>query len=271
MGSDESSSQSIPNAWMGSTPGHPFWLLPLELIQKILPQGGTPEHLTGPENLHNRVSAYREEYDSGTSSKLDEYYALSGWRDLYQYQPDAMPEQFLEIRPWWDIYGYNWMEAGIAFKELCFVSTPSFDAEKCKYHLGLDRWGSHSISYWSHSWTQDGHDENRMNAMEDAVVKDHEPVGSQAGALKDGVHNGAEEKSNEGSTEEPHHKSAAAELNNLIDMEAKHVTAKLEQLSNKKAEDTKSQYAERASLETNHVKRSHEDSSPLPGINKPIK
>ena len=70
MGTDPQSHHSIPNAWMASTPGHPFWLLPRQKIAYDLPTasssgGGFPEFLTGPIQLFHTLNEYRERFHSG--------------------------------------------------------------------------------------------------------------------------------------------------------------------------------------------------------------
>lgn len=160
MGTDEGFSQSLPNAWMASTPGHPFWVLPLESCAEHINSGWTPEGLTGPGALFDQVKVFQEEFDDGKGTKLDEHYAKSGWRHLYKQSTEktlAPPPQFVEILPFWEIYPYSWERDGQMYRDVCWVSEPTFNAKKCKLLLGLDHWESHSITYWSHSWSASGH------------------------------------------------------------------------------------------------------------------
>ncbi|KAK3168080.1 hypothetical protein OEA41_004526 [Lepraria neglecta] len=83
MGTDEDFPHSIPNAWMASTPSHPFWLLPLESIKDNIYSGKEPEYLTGPTALYERVKQYGE-YDGGEGNKMDEQYAKGPWRHLFK-------------------------------------------------------------------------------------------------------------------------------------------------------------------------------------------
>jgi len=59
---------------MASTPGHPFWLLPLERIQRLTGQGGggMPEQVTGPIALFDQVREYFEDYHNGVDLKDDD-------------------------------------------------------------------------------------------------------------------------------------------------------------------------------------------------------
>ena len=84
MGTDEDFPRSIPNAWMASTPNHPFWLLPLESIKDNVYSGKEPEYLTGPTALYERVKQYKEEHDGGEGNKMDEHYAKGPWRHLFK-------------------------------------------------------------------------------------------------------------------------------------------------------------------------------------------
>lgn len=168
MGTDPDFDQSLPNAWMASTPGHPFWLLPLEACADHISSGWSPEALTGPAALFNAALAYQGEYQEGKGRKLDEHYAKSGWRHLYKQLSEkapAPPPQSIEILPFYEIYPYSWHRDGQMYRDECWVSQPTFDAKRCKLLLGLDAWRSHSITYWSHSWTAEGHSDENMDAL----------------------------------------------------------------------------------------------------------
>ena len=38
------------------------------------------------------------------------------------------------------------------FRDWCWTVGKRFDEEVCKKLLGTEAWGSHAITYWSHSW-----------------------------------------------------------------------------------------------------------------------
>ena len=183
MGTDEEDIMSIPNAWMGSTPGHPFWILPLEFCQQHIGNGLQPEYLTGPPALYDQVKAYRDEYDHGRGDKMDDYYGKSGWRALYppSRDPEPLPPQSIVVLPSWEVYPYSWSRDGEAFRNLCWVTLDTFNAATCKHVLGLEYWGSHSITYWSHSWSIEGHWDEHM----DALNKPSETSGDEADDGKD--------------------------------------------------------------------------------------
>ena len=159
MGTNLDFSDSIPNAWMTSTPGHPFWLLPLKSIMHNWGASDNAEGTTGPSALRNMVIRYYT-YEDEDPGRMDAEYAASEWRDLYKL--DTEKEHRLEVLPSWEIYPYNWSEEGVLFKEWCSAESESFDAEKCKGITGTAAWGrkgSFAITYWSHTWggDRDGH------------------------------------------------------------------------------------------------------------------
>ena len=167
MGSDEKYVHSIPNAWMLSTPGHPFWLLPLESIPKTLGGKTFPEQLTGPIALFREVMRYHSLHGKGSQPRIDEHYAKSPWKDLFAGSGNQSQAD-LVILPSWEIYPYSWWTEGGNYREVCALGQTTFDAERCKYLLAVDRWGSHAVTYWSHSWdTVEGeaHSEEAMEAI----------------------------------------------------------------------------------------------------------
>jgi mannosyltransferase OCH1-like enzyme len=67
MGEDRDFEHSIPNAFMATTsPGHAFWLRPLEFIREHLKEkkyNQKPEELTGPVALRTCVLRWLDEED----------------------------------------------------------------------------------------------------------------------------------------------------------------------------------------------------------------
>ena len=176
MGNDYSKKHSIPNAWMASTPSHPFWLLPLNLVAAgTEPYGDWPEAVTGPDALFHLVNRYLKEYDSDYDAKarLDEVLRRSELKDLYiRYVGEKdigtragvrMHQMVLLEREM--IFPYWWGEKRL--ESVCRAGVEGFDPETCKDVLDVQALSSWSITYWSHSWKQEGgHDEGQLSAME---------------------------------------------------------------------------------------------------------
>lgn len=187
MGTDKEFPHSIPNAWMASTPSHPFWLLPLESIKDNVHSGTQPEFLTGPTALYARVEQYKEEYGGGDKGKMDEHYATGPWRHLFK--PSAREQltaspQSMVIIPFWEVYPCSWDRDGSMYRHVCWVLDDEFDAKRCKSFLGLDARKSHSITYWSHSWSEssggNGHRHESMKHISASDDNTAEPKDEEA-------------------------------------------------------------------------------------------
>ena len=180
MGTDPEFEQAIPNAWFASTPGHPFWLLPLEYVKENIKKSNYPEYLTGPAALGQVVRGYNKTYVNNTKA-LDEHYAQSGWRSLFAdalAQADTIAnantnsnatangngtqaseprkkrlKTHFTILPHYEIFPYSWGRDGVAYKEWCSTMKETFNGTRCKRLLGTEEWGSYAISYFSHSWS----------------------------------------------------------------------------------------------------------------------
>ena len=173
MGMELDYHDSIPNAWMASTPAHPFFLLPIERIQGRFTQAGkwipgslrkqpTPEQLTGPGNLFKALKEYSETYYGKNVHEIRLYKKLSASPGQLQRE---MPHS-VTILPWWYVFPYSWARDGEQFRDVCWVTRATFDAERCKNVVAVDAWPSYSITYWSHSWSDKGHDAENMNRLE---------------------------------------------------------------------------------------------------------
>lgn len=176
MGSDYSKKHSIPNAWMASTPSHPFWLLPLDLVASgDKPYGDWPEAVTGPDALFYLVNRYLKDYSGGedAEAKLDLSLRWSGLKYLYLRSlnedglltTDGVRIHQMVLLGEEMIFPYWWGEKEL--ESVCRAGVENFDPETCKDILDVQSLGSWSITYWSHSWDQDGgHDEGHLSAME---------------------------------------------------------------------------------------------------------
>lgn len=167
MGLDENSGASLPNAWFASTPGHPFWVLPLEFVETNVNEIENAEGLSGPGALDKIVQEYNDKY---AHDEMDRHYAQSGWRHLYPQPVQILSDtedQSVTILPHWEIYPYSWLPVGSPYQHFCWTRAELFDERVCKLLLGTDEWGSHTITYWSHSWGEDGggHDTNGLKSI----------------------------------------------------------------------------------------------------------
>lgn len=149
MGQNDGFGFSIPNAWMAATPGHPFFVLPLEYASKKVKNEESmdkPEELTGPDALHHLVGEYNEKFKS-PSSKLDQKLAKSSLDGLFEEQSN---EHRVEIVPHQIIFPF--CHVSQEYHDVCWARSDKHDPEACKKGLHTDLQGSVTISYWRHSW-----------------------------------------------------------------------------------------------------------------------
>ncbi|EXJ79109.1 hypothetical protein A1O3_08610 [Capronia epimyces CBS 606.96] len=169
MGTDTSFSNSIPNAWMASTPGHPFFLLVIESVVKGIIDGSSagqsPEQVTGPVQLFDMVNQYMALDSPYEGEKLDKHVAKNP--SAKQFTPRRGLGHSIEVLPFNYIFPYSWQRDGEAFREVCWATKTTFDAERCKLVLGTDHWPSYAITYWSHTWSGEGHDAGNMHQLDD--------------------------------------------------------------------------------------------------------
>jgi hypothetical protein len=142
---------SIPNAWMASPPGHPFFLSMLYWTHIKLSKGGanlTPEALTGPEALYNGINEYRK--DAYHATLLDPLYQgkllFSGSSPSAGHEVVILPSRY--------IYPYSW--AYMDFVDICSAQRMLFNPVTCKDRINVDGLQSYAITYWSHTWTKWG-------------------------------------------------------------------------------------------------------------------
>lgn len=175
MGYDESFEHSIPNAWMASTPGHPFFLRSIQEFEDLFNQSEhsslsfewpAPEHLTGPVALRSALLQY-EETKTHRNGLVNQYV-----EDLVQRLPFAAhppKDHHVLVLPSHMVYPYSWDSDGSSFRDECWVLREGFDPDRCKNSLRTKRKGTISITYWSHSHTIFGHDVDNMRHLEDKM------------------------------------------------------------------------------------------------------
>ncbi|KAK9369793.1 nucleotide-diphospho-sugar transferase [Lipomyces kononenkoae] len=166
MGTDEDFVHSIPNAWMAATPGHPFFLLPLESVMNkmngVIPGGSVPEFVTGPIGLRDDINLYFNNYTD--SDVLERRLLKSPMLDVFG--PQFRMEHTVQVLPYWYVYPWSWAGDGAGFSNFCSVYSPEYDREACRRVLETDRLGSYFMTYWSHSWSAEGVDADHMKNID---------------------------------------------------------------------------------------------------------
>ncbi|KAK4939875.1 hypothetical protein LTR10_019943 [Elasticomyces elasticus] len=164
MGTDPGFSNSIPNAWMASTPGHPFFLLVVQSVKDSMGWGSRkgPEDLTGPARLYKMLEEY---FTAGKfkGEKLDKH--VASIPTAKQFTPREGLDHSIEVLPFNNIFPYSWERDGEAVRDVCWATQDTFSAERCKLLLATEHWPSYAITYWSHTWAGEGHDEDNVNAI----------------------------------------------------------------------------------------------------------
>eukprot|EP00842_Homolaphlyctis_polyrhiza_P006674 jgi/Hompol1/7007/HPOL_003817-RA len=128
MSRDYKFEHNIPNPWMGSAPGHPFWIHMLKNIQSKTEVDGV-EALTGPVMLFQSLREFEILYQNETLPPIT-----------------YMAREFILPYDWHDNKGL----AGI-----CSAQSDNIDPEACKKKIDPHN-KAFSITYWSHSWGGDG-------------------------------------------------------------------------------------------------------------------
>ncbi|KIW98535.1 uncharacterized protein Z519_00196 [Cladophialophora bantiana CBS 173.52] len=168
MGTDTGSSNSIPNAWMASTPGHPFFLIVLESVMKRMSEEGgdmeNVEGITGPGKLYDMINEYTQPESKWAGEALDKHVAKNP--TAKQFNPRKGLKHSIEVLPFQYIYPYSWERDGEAFRDVCWATKETFNSERCKLLLATDRWPSYTVTYWSHTWTSGGHDDGNVQKLE---------------------------------------------------------------------------------------------------------
>ncbi len=144
---------NIPNAWMASSPGHPFWLFLVRIIQErytaILmkqAQGDTKydmgvEKITGPIVLKEAYDTWQCTFgdDMGRVELLDPGYVfISNWIDTEQ---------------------TNY------FDRVCNGSKITTEAQQNRCRKAFPN--AHVLTFWTHSWVDNWSDQERERKYEE--------------------------------------------------------------------------------------------------------
>ncbi|OJD10367.1 hypothetical protein AJ78_08594 [Emergomyces pasteurianus Ep9510] len=161
MGTNENFDNSIPNAWMASSPAHPFFLMPpLSVLPRIVKsksfifwlfQQVSAEMWTGPVALYNAILDFNT---NGLSKKATILASVGPFGSL----PKKTRQELVLLPSHW-VYPYDWSVKEL--RPLCSAEAETFDANACRARLEVDKKGGISITYWSH--THDNKNDNAKN------------------------------------------------------------------------------------------------------------
>ncbi|KAB5583562.1 glycosyltransferase family 32 protein [Coniochaeta sp. 2T2.1] len=169
MGSNNTSPHSIPNAWMASTPGHPFFLSPLvsaraeiaksrNLLQRPWYDYPPAEEMTGPNALRETILSYQASGLSRQARRLDR----GGPFAVSKADKEEMEHGIELLDEKW-VYPFDWGMEEV--RGVCSVESDGFDAEACKKALKVEERAAVSITYWSHTHRGKGVDEKNIEAV----------------------------------------------------------------------------------------------------------
>ncbi|KAL4870314.1 hypothetical protein BDV12DRAFT_195462 [Aspergillus spectabilis] len=124
---------AIPNGWMASPPGHPFWLLPVLSVLENPKGDGSVEGMTGPGILGPLIKQY---FGNGPSQRSALRRQLctriqnvqAGW-DLFCDDNEEGLKHSLVLLPREQIYPYSWADDGDVKVCLGAKSNPGFEPE----------------------------------------------------------------------------------------------------------------------------------------------
>jgi hypothetical protein len=127
MGPHADDFNNVPNAWMASAPGRPFWTFFARVVAARAPglAHRRPEDVTGPIAL---------------------YQALQLWRCLGRGDVDVLPPGRVFVKDWTDEAGWPRFEAACAEEKVAAES----GGERCLAEFP----DAHVLTYWAHTWEQ---------------------------------------------------------------------------------------------------------------------
>ena len=158
----------VPNSWMASPPGHPFWLLQildtLGYAERSSPDlADVPvEHVTGPEALGRMIKRYLEDFKNAPLRQYicERIETKEPTWDLFcrreevtsgnTYDEDI--RDVLIVLPQNQIYPYSWIDHPLDSVCLASGQNPRFNPEECKKQIDVEASPSYFITYCSHAW-----------------------------------------------------------------------------------------------------------------------
>ncbi|KAG5973291.1 hypothetical protein E4U55_000600 [Claviceps digitariae] len=171
MGTRPDFSDSIPNAWMAASPGHPVFMKLVHHIMELVnntindqdDKKPSAELVTGPVALREGLVKYEEEkiLKGPSLSEEPKQFTSNG-----PFAHDQAEDHQVLLLPGHLVYPYSWAYGGEDFRDDCWLLRQSFDADTCKAKLKVQQTGSICITYWSHTHMGSGHSEANMKNIE---------------------------------------------------------------------------------------------------------
>ncbi|KAJ3053690.1 hypothetical protein HK097_003616 [Rhizophlyctis rosea] len=132
MGEDRTFEHSLPNAWLASSRGHPFWLhVVAGIMKRVDARVKSAEQVTGPIMLKAAYENYLRRVPQNERA------------DIVILEPGV-------------IYPYNWHDEPKEAR-VCQGKTASyFNETACKEYFhaqGLPHQKAYMITYWTHGWS----------------------------------------------------------------------------------------------------------------------
>jgi hypothetical protein len=172
MGTDTNFEHSIPNAWMASPPGHPFYHFMLRWATAKITSGdkldSRPEAVTGPIALRSGIERFRKGH-FGVEALVLPTVLSNNTLTIYSQDDEAKLLKTVEVKVLDPqvIYPYSWHRDGDMFRKFCWSARKGFDEARCKDVVAVKAWGSWTITYWSHTWNGDGVNEGNLKMLND--------------------------------------------------------------------------------------------------------
>jgi hypothetical protein len=125
---------------------------------------GSVEALTGPIALHKQINSYQHTSRAALSVKVQESLLGIGYvDDSFDQDWGSVPtEHQLILLNETAIYPYAWSREGKTLKYVCGFNEFEFDPRRFQELLRTTEHGSYAITYWSHSWTSNGHHKDHL-------------------------------------------------------------------------------------------------------------
>ncbi|KAF7168950.1 hypothetical protein CNMCM6106_003972 [Aspergillus hiratsukae] len=155
---DVMASAAVPNGWMASPPGHPFWLMNIVFLMEH-PEGtgdGSVEGLTGPGVLSLMIKHYYENFKNESLRRhvCDRVRQRQPSWSIFceeEYVHNERLKDAVILLPRQQIYPFSWVDDK---NSVCLAAfhNPEFDPDECKRLMDVDAWPSYFITYCTHSW-----------------------------------------------------------------------------------------------------------------------